>query len=242
MKTEGKFDFLDRRTEIKPLVRHVLSKEIQIYYEKIIEALQSDSKDLINAALESIREDNGIQQLLPYFIQFITEKIALNLRNLEFLWVLVRVVDCILVNPHFFVEPYLHQLMPPVISCIVSRRLSESPYENHWELRKYSSQIMAKICAKYGHSYQTLQPRVTKTLLRAFLDPLKPLTTKAGAIMGLSSLGPYVVKILILPNLQTFMNLLEPILAQSDESVQNSSENEKVKYLEASKCKDCLKV
>lgn len=41
---------------------------------------------------------------------------------------------------------------------------------------------------RFGGAYQNLQPRVTKTLLHAFLDPKKPLTTHYGAIVGLSKL------------------------------------------------------
>jgi transcription initiation factor TFIID subunit 6 len=91
LKAEGKYDLTERRVDIKPLVRHVLSKELQLYYEKIVEALLSNSAELRNAALESMREDNGIQQLLPYFVQFITDQVTcavLSLISVAFIFVI----------------------------------------------------------------------------------------------------------------------------------------------------------
>lgn len=48
------------------------------------------------------------------------------------------------------------------------------------------------IC-RFGLVYNTLQPRLTKTLLNALLDPKKALTQHYGAIQGLAALGPNVV-------------------------------------------------
>jgi transcription initiation factor TFIID subunit 6 len=61
-----------------------------------------------------------------------------------------------------------------------------------------------------------LQPRVTKTLLRAYLDPLKGIGTHYGAVVGLASLGHEVVKVLIVPNVKAFGNtMVKPGLESS---------------------------
>lgn len=76
LKAEGRYDLSDMKVDVKPLVRHVISKEMQLYFEKIVEALLSGKVELVKTALESISEDNGIQQLLPYFIQFATDQVC----------------------------------------------------------------------------------------------------------------------------------------------------------------------
>jgi len=116
------------------------------------------------------------------------------------------------------------------LTCLVGRRLCDKPEENHWQLRDYSAKLIAHICNIWGTSYSTLQPRITKTLISAFLDPSKPLTTHYGAIVGLTFLGYHVIQLLILPNLRAYIRLLSPEL-------QSTSPN---KLLEATKVHGAL--
>ncbi|KAE8723547.1 Transcription initiation factor TFIID subunit 6b [Hibiscus syriacus] len=46
-----------------------------------------------------------------------------------------------------------------------------------------------------------------------FLDPTKTFPQHYGAIQGLAALGPSVVRLLILPNLEAYLHLLEPEMA-----------------------------
>ena len=89
---------------------------------------------------------------------------------------------------------------------------------------------------KYGDAYATLQPRVAKTLVRAFLDPLKPLSTHYGAIQALAALGAPVVRALLLPNVQTYVKLLEPQLRA------DSSEASAGRVVDARRCYNALLV
>ncbi|KAF9904163.1 hypothetical protein BX616_001384 [Lobosporangium transversale] len=197
--------------EIKPLVKHVLSKELQMYYERITSAVLSHDEVLRATGISSLQNDPGLHQLLPYFVQLVAEKVTQNTRNLPVLVAMMAMVRALLDNDNLFIEPYLHQLMPTILTCVVGKRLGESPaQEDHWSLRSTATDIIILICNKYGNSYHTLQPRVTRTLLRAFLDPEKPLTTHYGAILGLSRMGNEVFKTLVVPNLKTYSSVIEP--------------------------------
>jgi len=59
----------------KILVKHKLSKELQLYYEKITESIIGPDDSVRDVALASIRKDPSIQPLLPYFVQYITEHV-----------------------------------------------------------------------------------------------------------------------------------------------------------------------
>ncbi|KAM3286996.1 hypothetical protein P3S67_020426 [Capsicum chacoense] len=100
--------------------------------------------------------------------------------------------------------------MPSIVTCLVAKRLGNRLSDNHWELRDFSAKLVALICKRYGRVYHNLQPRVTRTLLHAFLDPTKALPQHYGAIQGLAALGPGVVRLLVLPNLEAYLQLLEP--------------------------------
>lgn len=105
------------KVAVKPLVKHILSKELQLYFEKVCGAVLDEGNDTLrNAALASLRHDNGLHQLLPYFVQFVGEKITHNLRNIGVLSAMMDLVFALLENPDIFIDPYvsgqaMHQLI-----------------------------------------------------------------------------------------------------------------------------------
>ncbi|MCO5609012.1 hypothetical protein L7F22_063232 [Adiantum nelumboides] len=195
--------------EVKLPVKHVLSQELQLYFEKVTELIITRaSSPYFKAVLASLATDAGLHPLVPYFTQFIADEVGRNLDDVELLLLLMMVVRSLLENPHLHIDPYLHQLMPSVITCLVAKRLGKSLTEDHWKLRDYVANLVSFICRRFGSSYHNLQPRITKTLLQAFLDPKRAMTTHYGAIKGLAALGPRVVGLMVLPNVEAFMKLL----------------------------------
>ncbi|XP_056173319.1 transcription initiation factor TFIID subunit 6-like isoform X3 [Syzygium oleosum] len=179
--------------DIKLPIKSVPSRELQLYFDKIRELTVSKSDSvLFNQALVSLATDSGLHPLIPYFTQFIADEVTRNLSKISLLFALVRVAGSLLQNPHVHIEPYLHQLMPSIITCLVTKRLGNRLTDNHWELRNMSASLVASICKRYGHVYHNLQPRVIRTLVHAFLDPKKSLPQHYGAIKGLAALGPSV--------------------------------------------------
>lgn len=191
------------------IVQNMLSKELRIYYEKLTESVVSSDKTLQQAVFDSLSQDPGIHQLVPYFVKFIIENVTKNRKNLQILWAIIKMVGALLENTHIYMEPYLHQLMPSILTCVVTKHLGEKASEDHWALRDYASSLVALICKQFGSAYHTLQPRVSKTLLHAIMDPGKPFTTSYGAIVGLSLLGDEVIKILIFPIVKPFSSRIE---------------------------------
>ncbi|KNC77987.1 hypothetical protein SARC_09562, partial [Sphaeroforma arctica JP610] len=157
-------------TDAKPTVSHVLSKEQQLYYEKMTEAVIGVEERLRVVALESLRYDPGLQQLLPYFCQFITEKVANNNRNLPLLMATMRMANALVHNTNLFMDPYLHLMLAAILTCCMKKTLSQHPSENHWALRELSASLIAHICARWGDSVITLQTRITK----AYSNILEP--------------------------------------------------------------------
>jgi transcription initiation factor TFIID subunit 6 len=157
-------DKKETNIEVKPLVKHVLSSELQLYYEKMVSVAKGETKGVEMVAIQDLSTDAGIQQLVPYFAQFISEQVTTNLKKLEYLARLMQMTYSLMVNPHLSVEFYLHQFIPPVLTCLVAKRLCEDSRENHWSLRMIAAEIIAFLCNKYGPVYHTLQKRITKTL------------------------------------------------------------------------------
>jgi transcription initiation factor TFIID subunit 6 len=58
----------------------------------------------------------------------------------------MRVANAILHSQHLNAEPYLHQLMPSILTCVVGRYNCGGPLEDHWSLRQYAAGLVGVIC------------------------------------------------------------------------------------------------
>ena len=76
--------------DVTPCVKHVLSKEMQLFYHTVINCINSSKEEERVCAFESIKTDAGLQQLLPYFVQYAAENIARNLKNAHILSLMIE--------------------------------------------------------------------------------------------------------------------------------------------------------
>ena len=106
--------------------------------------------------------------------------------------------------------------MPSILTCLIAKRLGD-PTKNMaketYALRDLAASILSLVLEPFAPAYSTLKPRITRSLLRAFLDNKKPFPTHYGAIIGLRVMGREVVRALILPNLKIYSeHVLQPAL------------------------------
>ena len=73
-----------------------------------------------------------------------------------------------------FKDMYLHELIPVVISCVVSKQLCQRKGENHWALRTYAARVLSQISRNFTTSTTMLQSRIVSSLSR-------PLSSQADA-------------------------------------------------------------
>ncbi|KAF5361003.1 hypothetical protein D9756_005121 [Leucocoprinus leucothites] len=185
------------------LVKQVLSRELQLYYARLTSSLLPplSTQDYANkktAALASLRHDAGLQALLPYLVRWVGEGVVGVLKTGEqsdgegkVLEVLMDVVGALLENTTLFVEPYLHQLLPPILSTLLHSTL---PYSQSTHLRISASQTLSRVLTQHSTTYPSLSPRIMKTLLLALISPGKSRGTREGAVRGLMGVGKEAVR------------------------------------------------
>merc|ERR1719309_1022009 len=197
---------------VKQLASHELSVEQQLYYKEITEACVGSDEPRRAEALQSLACDPGLHQMLPRLCTFIAEGVRVNVvqHNLAILIYLMRMVKSLLENQTLYLEKYLHELIPAVGTCIVSRQLCTRPdHDNHWALRDFASRMMAAICKNFHSSTNNIQTRVTRMFSDALRSERSPLVSYYGAIAGLQELGPEVIKVFILPYLSVLAQKID---------------------------------
>lgn len=218
----------DKNDKTKPQVTHELSMEQQLYYKEITEACVGSCESRRAEALQSLSTDPGLYQMLPRFSTFISEGVRVNVaqNNLVLLIYLMRMVKALLDNPTLYVEKYLHELIPAVMTCIVSKQLSTNPEtDNHWALRDFGSRVVAQVCRSFNSTTNNVQSRVTKTYCKALHQDKASLSTHYGAITGLAELGQEVVKVFVLPRLKIESALIKKAQEGIDPVEKNAAEN-----------------
>uniref|UniRef100_A0A336LQS8 Transcription initiation factor TFIID subunit 6 n=1 Tax=Culicoides sonorensis TaxID=179676 RepID=A0A336LQS8_CULSO len=200
---------------VKQLATHELSVEQQLYYKEITEACVGSDEARRAEALQSLSCDPGLHEMLPRMCTFIAEGVKVNVvqNNLALLIYLMRMVRALLDNPALYLEKYLHELIPSVSTCIVSRQLCVRPeLDNHWALRDFAARLMAQICKNFNTSTNNLQTRVTRLFSSALMNDKTPLSSLYGSLVGLSELGSEVIKVFIIPRIKFVSERIEPHL------------------------------
>ncbi|XP_037090119.1 LOW QUALITY PROTEIN: transcription initiation factor TFIID subunit 6-like [Pollicipes pollicipes] len=199
---------------VKQLAQHELSVELQLYYKEITEACVGSDESRRAEALQSLSSDPGLHQMLPRLCNFIFEGVKVNVVqfNLALLIYLMRMVKALLDNQTLYLEKYLHELIPSVASCILSRQLCARPEaDNHWALRDFASRLLAQICKNFNTSTNNMQTRVTRLFTGCLQGDKAPLAAHYGALAGLSELGPEVIKAFVMPQLKPMGARLEQL-------------------------------
>ncbi|ETN58045.1 transcription initiation factor TFIID subunit 6 [Anopheles darlingi] len=210
--------------QVKQLATHELSVEQQLYYKEITEACVGSDEARRAEALTSLSCDPGLHEMLPRMCTFIAEGVKVNVvqNNLALLIYLMRMVRALLDNPALYLEKYLHELIPCVSTCIVSRQLCMRPeIDNHWALRDFAARLMAQICKNFNTSTNNLQTRVTRLFSAALTSDKTPLSSMYGALEGLSELGTEVIKVFIIPRLRFISERVE-VLLQGTTTISNT--------------------
>jgi transcription initiation factor TFIID subunit 6 len=213
---------------MKPAVKHIVSKELVLYFEKIQAAILDDSPDeevvrLRQAALGSVRDDPGLHQLVPYFINYIMDRVTHNLDDTFVLKQMMELTNALIENKTLFLDPYASPLSAPVLTCLMARKLgtddTTAALKEQYDLRQLAASLVGRIARKYAASNNGLRPKLTRTCLKYFLDPTKPAAVLYGAIQGLLEAGgAEAVRVLVLRNLKPFDEHILGPLRQTSES------------------------
>lgn len=219
-KKEDTLSAMKEDIEIRNHMKHLLSKELQLYYEKIVQFIKE--KETVNMAVECLKHESGIQQLIPYFVHFFNEEILKNLRDGPYLIDIITVYESLIMNKMIFIEPYMHQMLPSLLTCVVGKSIgisSKNNEQNSEEMpssgqmaRERASATIKYIYETYSLSYTTLAPRVLNTLIKTWADCNKSPESHYGAIYCLCNLGEKVIDGVVMQFKDEYLQKIDPEL------------------------------
>ncbi|XP_001991913.2 transcription initiation factor TFIID subunit 6 [Drosophila grimshawi] len=198
----------------KSVMGHHLKKEQHQFFIHITESCTGPNDTARRNALKVLREDASICRILPELCRFIADAVNLNvvLKNLTLLSYLMQMVAILHCNANLRIQPFLHLLIPAVVTCQVANKLSTAKDKYHWQLREYACEIMGQLINKFANSTNRMVPR----LMNVYKSGLEKssLTTIYGSLIGLQALGDTAIYGCVIPKIRDISKLIEPHLPQ----------------------------
>lgn len=84
--------------------------------------------------------------------------------SLALLVYLMHVVKALMDNPVLYLEKYVYELIPSVMTCIVSGQLCLRPdVDNHCVIQDFAAHLVAQICKHFSTTTNNTHCQITKT-------------------------------------------------------------------------------
>ncbi|XP_069739211.1 TAF6-like RNA polymerase II p300/CBP-associated factor-associated factor 65 kDa subunit 6L [Phaenicophaeus curvirostris] len=203
-----------------PSAVSTLSDELLKYYQHVTRAVLGDDLHLMKVALQDLQTNSKIAALLPYFVYVVSGVKSVS-HDLEQLNRLLHIARSLIQNPFLCLGSYVRSLIASVMYCALEPlAASINPLNDHWTLRDYAAMLLSRIFWTHGDLVSGLYHQILLSLQKVLADPVRPLCSHYGAVVGLHALGWKAVEQVLYPHLPTYWANLQAVL--DDYSVSNA--------------------
>uniref|UniRef100_A0A8C7BSM7 TAF6-like RNA polymerase II p300/CBP-associated factor-associated factor 65 kDa subunit 6L n=1 Tax=Neovison vison TaxID=452646 RepID=A0A8C7BSM7_NEOVI len=184
-----------------------LTDDLLKYYQQVTRAVLGDDPQLMKIALQDLQTNSKIAALLPYFVYVVSGVKSVS-HDLEQLHRLLQVARSLVRNPHLCLGPYVRSLVGSVLYCVLEPlAASINPLNDHWTLRDGAALLLSHIFWTHGDLVSGLYQQILLSLQKVLADPVRPLCSHYGAVVGLHALG-WKVRTLAFPHRQSHKSSL----------------------------------
>lgn len=102
--------------QVTQLLPRLLSEELQLYFARVTTAIERGganptTRQQQDAALASLAQDSGLQELVPFLVNYVSKSLYRHVGSPDHCRTLVGMARALLMNPHLHLE--LHVSTPP---------------------------------------------------------------------------------------------------------------------------------
>ncbi|MGH0163364.1 UNVERIFIED_CONTAM: hypothetical protein FKN15_044076 [Acipenser sinensis] len=167
-----------------------------------------------------VRVPTAVQSLTDDLLKYYQQVKSVS-HDLEQLSRLLHMVKSLVQNPFLYLGSYIKSLVSSVMYCILEPlAASINPLNDHWTLRDYAALLLSHIFWAHGDLVGGLYHQILLSLQKVLSDPVRPLCSHYGAVVGLHALGWKAVERVLFPHLSAYWSNLQAVL--DDDSVSNA--------------------
>ncbi|NXN96343.1 TAF6L factor, partial [Rhinopomastus cyanomelas] len=172
-----------------PSAVSTLTEDLLKYYQSITRAVLGDDPHLMKVALQDLQTNSKIAALLPYFVYVVSGVKSVS-HDLEQLNRLLHIARSLVLNPFLALGSYVRSLVASVTYCALEPlAASINPLNDHWTLRDAAAILLSRIFWSPGAQLGALYQQLLVALQKVLADPVRPLCSHYGAVVGLHALG-----------------------------------------------------
>ncbi|NXF42056.1 TAF6L factor, partial [Nyctibius bracteatus] len=172
-----------------PSAVSTLTDDLLKYYQNVTRAVLGDDPQLMKVALQDLQTNSKIAALLPYFVYVVSGVKSVS-HDLEQLNRLLHIARSLIQNPFLCLGSYVRSLIASVMYCALEPlAASINPLNDHWTLRDYAAMLLSRIFWTHGDLVSGLYHQILLSLQKVLADPVRPLCSHYGAVVGLHALG-----------------------------------------------------
>jgi hypothetical protein len=206
----NEYNFSYGFTRNHALYVHGLTEAIVGLYAKSSMALDSNLEHDIEyeACLFRLRTDPTIYQLVPILISYVTKELKTLINNYQVLRNTFAICNALILNPKVDMEPFMHKILPLMLSVIFNADLKEQDltfcnsfkknqgYHHGLEVKEIAAKLIGDIITKYSKKPCNLMARLINTLAQRVKSASNcNLDVLYGSINGLEKIaGPKTIR------------------------------------------------
>ncbi|KAK8885142.1 hypothetical protein M9Y10_044271 [Tritrichomonas musculus] len=191
-----------------PLVHDVLNNTLQLYYSYILNLIRDDSPYVRDTALSRIETDVGLQQLLPYFLQYIIYNMTIFYQNIEQMTNLIKITRSLIRNSSLCSSIYAHTFLKIIFSALIGADYTSELHGDDTKLRELAADTLKLIIDKYQSCFHDIKICIFNSLIEVLFDPNTSLMAHYGAICGIEAIDENAVKYII-PHLKHYLKMMD---------------------------------
>lgn len=186
----------------------VLCREYQKFFLSFINLLRYDNAYTIENALNRIVDENKLQPIVPYFLQFIFGKITALLNEPKEMVILIRFALALGLNKSVNLGIYVHSFLKIAFTGLTSLSFNDSLGDYEVSIRDYSAELLKVICDRCQYYFKDMKTVIFNALVNVLFDIRLTLNSHYGALVGIMSLGDEFSNRLI-PHLDSYLHIVK---------------------------------
>ncbi|KAI3434521.1 hypothetical protein D9Q98_002594 [Chlorella vulgaris] len=159
------------------------------------------------AVCATLATDPGLQPLLPYLVPMLADEVGRRLVHAGHLQLMLSATHALLRNPHLRLVPYIHHVLPAVLSCLLARNIG-GVAADHWVVRDQAAEVLRHIARQsqqHSDEFSMALARVQSTLMGSLFE--KAPETQYGSLVGLMAFGVPVLLHAVVPSVKRYSHL-----------------------------------